>query len=99
MVACVGAAGWGRGWELAGVGVGSFFSAVAGMADAFAEEGCPEEEEAVDLGRATWGRALRAAANRDLGRITGRESWPAGRCGVAGAALLGRGLGVAEDGG
>lgn len=99
MAVCVEAAGWERGWELEAVGVGSFFSAVAGMAVAFAEDGCLEEEGEVDLGRATWARGLRAAANRALEGAAGRESWPAGRCGTAGAVLLRMGLSVAEDDG
>lgn len=45
---------------------------------------------------------MRADANRGKGRRlagrAGREIWPAGRCGVAGVALLGRVSGVAEDG-
>lgn len=49
------------------------------------------------LGSATGGRGLLAVATGDLRRIAGSESWPAGRGGVAGAALLGRGLGVAGD--
>lgn len=80
MAVCVEAAGWERGWEFEAGGIGCFFSAVAGMAVAFAEEGCPEEEAAVDLGR-----------------TSGRENWPAGRCGTAGAVLVGRGLGAVED--
>lgn len=43
----MGAADCGTGLELEAVGVG-FFSAVVGMAVAFAREDCPEEEEAAD---------------------------------------------------
>lgn len=62
-----------------------FLSSFVGMTVAFAEEDCTEEEEEVDLVAATRGD-LRTGANKDLGRVTGRESWPEGRCGAAGAA-------------
>lgn len=49
MAGCVEAADCGGGLDVEAVGVGFFFSAVGGMAVAFAEGGCPEEEEAADL--------------------------------------------------